>query len=112
MRSGTPRENTERVSAAPTSPVRPAGAAPARPARQAGKATGAWADGDRTPLNHNEEFKQADDGLNVRQRIIEDYSRNGFAAIPGDDLRGRMRWWGLYTQRRPGIDGGKTAKAG
>src|SRR6476646_7908223 len=109
MRSGTPRENTERVSAAPTSPVRPAGAAPARPARQAGKATGAWADGDRTPLNHNEEFKQADDGLNVRQRIIDDYSRNGFAAIPGDDLRGRMRWWGLYTQRRPGIDGGKTA---
>ena len=109
MRAGTPRENTERVSAAPTSPVRPAEAAPARPARQAGKATGAWADGDRTPLNHNEEFKQADDGLNVRQRIIEDYSRNGFAAIPGDDLRGRMRWWGLYTQRRPGIDGGKTA---
>ena len=109
MRSGTRRENTEQVSAAPTSPVRPAGAAPARPARQAGKATGAWADGDRTPLNHNEEFKQADDGLNVRQRIIDDYSRNGFAAIPGDDLRGRMRWWGLYTQRRPGIDGGKTA---
>ncbi|MDP9417663.1 MAG: nitrite/sulfite reductase, partial [Actinomycetota bacterium] len=24
------------------------------------------------------------------------------------DLRGRFRWWGLYTQRRPGIDGGKT----
>jgi hypothetical protein len=20
-----------------------------------------------------------------------------------------MRWWGLYTQRRPGIDGGRTA---
>ena len=82
MRSGTPRENTERVSAAPTSPVRPAGAAPARPARQAGKATGAWADGDRTPLNPNEEFKQADDGLNVRQRIETIYSRNGFASDP------------------------------
>ena len=27
----------------------------------------------------------------------------------GADLRGRMRWWGLYTQRKPGIDGGKTA---
>ncbi|NEE52172.1 nitrite/sulfite reductase, partial [Streptomyces sp. SID8455] len=26
-----------------------------------------------------------------------------------NDLRGRMRWWGLYTQRKPGIDGGKTA---
>ncbi|KRF24891.1 nitrite/sulfite reductase [Phycicoccus sp. Soil803] len=82
---------------------------PIRPQRQAGKATGAWADGDRTPLNANEEFKQADDGLNVRARIEEVYSKEGFASIPGEDLRGRMRWWGLYTQRKPGIDGGKTA---
>ena len=82
---------------------------PTRPQRQAGKATGAWADGDRTPLNPNEEFKAADDGLNVRARIEEVYSREGFASIPGEDLRGRMRWWGLYTQRKPGIDGGKTA---
>ena len=80
-----------------------------RPQRQAGKATGAWADGDRTPLNPNEELKQADDGLNVRARIEEVYSREGFGSIPGEDLRGRMRWWGLYTQRKPGIDGGKTA---
>ncbi|TPG17912.1 nitrite/sulfite reductase [Pedococcus bigeumensis] len=82
---------------------------PTRPQRQAGKATGAWADGDRTPLNANEEFKQADDGLNVRARIEEVYSKEGFASISGEDLRGRMRWWGLYTQRKPGIDGGKTA---
>ena len=80
-----------------------------RPQRQAGKATGAWADGDRTPLNPNEEFKQVDDGLNVRARIEQIYSRDGFASISGEDLRGRMRWWGLYTQRRPGIDGGRTA---
>ncbi len=72
-------------------------------------ATGAWADGDRTPLNPNEAFKQADDGLNVRARIEQIYSKQGFASIPGEDLRGRMRWWGLYTQRKPGIDGGKTA---
>ncbi|MGO4341643.1 nitrite/sulfite reductase [Pedococcus sp. 2YAF34] len=82
---------------------------PTRPQRQTGKATGAWADGDRTPLNANEEFKAADDGLNVRARIEEVYAREGFASIPGEDLRGRMRWWGLYTQRKPGIDGGKTA---
>lgn len=82
---------------------------PTRPQRQAGKATGAWADGDRTPLNPNEEFKAADDGLNVRTRIEEVYAKEGFASIPGEDLRGRMRWWGLYTQRKPGIDGGKTA---
>src|SRR4029453_7128982 len=25
------------------------------------------------------------------------------------DLRTRFRWWGLYTQRKPGIDGGRTA---
>ncbi len=82
---------------------------PARPSRQTDRGSGAWADGDRTPLNANEDFKQRDDGLNVRARIENDYSVNGFASIPAEDLRGRMRWWGLYTQRRPGIDGGKTA---
>ncbi|AQP46275.1 sulfite reductase [Tessaracoccus aquimaris] len=81
--------------------------ATARPTRN--QATGAWAEGDTTPLNANEAFKQDDDGLNVRARIEEVYSKEGFASIPGEDLRGRMRWWGLYTQRRPGIDGGKTA---
>ncbi len=81
--------------------------AAARPRRN--PATGAWADGDTTPLNANEAFKQADDGLNVRARIEEVYSHEGVASISADDLPGRMRWWGLYTQRRPGIDGGKTA---
>jgi sulfite reductase (ferredoxin) len=80
---------------------------PARPTRT--QATGAWADGDRTPLNDNERLKQDDDGLNVRTRILETYAREGFGSIPGDDLRGRFRWWGLYTQRAPGIDGGRTA---
>lgn len=78
-----------------------------RPKRS--QATGAWADGDKTPLNPNEAFKQEDDGLNVRARIEEIYAKEGFGSIPADDLRGRMRWWGLYTQRKPGIDGGKTA---
>ena len=70
---------------------------------------GQWALGSREPLNANEAFKAADDGLSVRERIIEVYSKQGFASIPADDLRGRMRWWGLYTQRRPGIPGGRTA---
>jgi sulfite reductase (ferredoxin) len=70
---------------------------------------GQWALGYREPLNKNEESKRNDDGLNVRQRIIDIYSKYGFASISGDDLRGRVRWWGLYTQRKPGIDGGKTA---
>ena len=31
------------------------------------------------------------------------------ASIDPTDLHGRFRWWGLYTQRKPGIDGGRTA---
>ncbi|HSO03805.1 MAG TPA: hypothetical protein VLQ92_04935, partial [Candidatus Limnocylindrales bacterium] len=78
-------------------------------AARAPRDEGQWALGSTTPLNPNEEFKVADNGLNVRERIETVYSRQGFASIPADDLRGRMRWWGLYTQRRPGIDGGRTA---
>jgi sulfite reductase (ferredoxin) len=70
---------------------------------------GQWALGYHEPLNKNEENKKNDDGLNVRQRIIDIYSRYGFDSIDPADLRGRFRWYGLYTQRRPGIDGGKTA---
>ncbi|MFD5029889.1 nitrite/sulfite reductase [Streptomyces sp. NPDC058220] len=70
---------------------------------------GQWAVGHFTPLNGNEQFKKDDDGLNVRTRIETIYSKAGFDSIDPNDLRGRMRWWGLYTQRKPGIDGGKTA---
>ncbi|MDE0572381.1 nitrite/sulfite reductase [Demequina sp. B12] len=70
---------------------------------------GQWAAGDRTPLNPNEEFKSTGDPLEVRGRIESMYSKWGFWSIPPSDLRGRFRWWGLYTQRRPGIDGGRTA---
>jgi sulfite reductase (ferredoxin) len=79
----------------------------AAPRRKRGE--GQWALGYREPLNKNEENKKNDDGLNVRQRIIDVYSKYGFDSIDPADLRGRMRWYGLYTQRRPGIDGGKTA---
>ena len=73
------------------------------------RSDGQWAKGDRAPLNPNEEIKAAAGGLGVRERVLSTYARGGFASIPGDDLRGRLRWWGLYTQRRPGIDGGRTA---
>ena len=83
---------------------------PARPGTARRKrGEGQWALGYREPLNKNEENKKNDDGLNVRQRIIDVYSKHGFDSIDPADLRGRFRWWGLYTQRRPGIDGGKTA---
>jgi sulfite reductase (ferredoxin) len=81
---------------------------PGRTARQSDRSNGQWAVDGTTPLNPNEEFKAADNGLNVRQRIIDTYSQQGFASIPAEDLNGRMRWWGLYTQRRQGIDGGRT----
>lgn len=79
--------------------------------RKAGRhrGEGQWAVGHHTPLNGNEQFKKDDDGLNVRTRIETIYSKSGFDSIDPNDLRGRMRWWGLYTQRKPGIDGGKTA---
>jgi sulfite reductase (ferredoxin) len=80
---------------------------PSAPRRKRGE--GQWALGYREPLNKNEESKKFDDGLNVRQRIIDIYAKGGFDSIDPADLRGRFRWYGLYTQRRPGIDGGKTA---
>lgn len=70
---------------------------------------GQWALGDREPLNPNERIKLDNDGLLVRQRIIDIYSKTGFAGIDPSDLHGRFRWYGLYTQRRPGIAGGRTA---
>ncbi|MFI2610164.1 nitrite/sulfite reductase [Kitasatospora sp. NPDC018619] len=70
---------------------------------------GQWGMGHYTPLNANEQFKKDDDGLNVRTRIETVYAHRGFDSIDPADLRGRMRWWGLYTQRKEGIDGGKTA---
>jgi sulfite reductase (ferredoxin) len=82
---------------------------PATSAGRSARSNGQWALGEREPLNANEVFKQEDDGLNVRARVEEVYSKQGFASIPGDDLRGRLRWWGMYTQRKPGIDGGRTA---
>jgi sulfite reductase (ferredoxin) len=86
-------------------PTTPASNKPARPKRGEGQ----WKLGHREPLNPNERFKRDDDGLNVRARIENVYSKQGFDSIDPSDLRGRMRWWGLYTQRKPGIDGGRTA---
>jgi sulfite reductase (ferredoxin) len=90
-------------------PAPGATATPRQPATRRKRGEGQWALGYREPLNKNEENKKNDDGLNVRQRIIDVYSKQGFDSIDPADLRGRFRWFGLYTQRRPGIDGGKTA---
>ncbi|GAA3458630.1 nitrite/sulfite reductase [Saccharothrix longispora] len=72
------------------------------------RSQGQWALGQREALNSNEKMKADENPLLVRERIERVYAREGFAAIHPDDLRGRFRWWGLYTQRKPGIDGGRT----
>ncbi|UWF77435.1 MULTISPECIES: nitrite/sulfite reductase [Microbacterium] len=81
-----------------------------RTARVPTKPHGQWKVDGTEPLNANEEFKLADNGLNVRERIETIYAKGGFSSIDPTDLHGRFRWWGLYTQRKPGIDGGRTAQ--
>lgn len=66
---------------------------------------GQWALGSLDPLNPNEELKRDDPALNVRARILDTYSKQGFDSIDKTDLRGRFRWMGLYTQRAQGYDG-------
>ncbi|KRC60534.1 sulfite reductase [Agromyces sp. Root81] len=90
-------------------PNRPAARAGERPPRPASRPHGQWKVDGTTPLNGNEEWKQVDNGLSVRDRIERVYSKGGFASIDPTDLHGRFRVWGLYTQRKPGIDGGRTA---
>src|SRR5688500_18650734 len=85
----------------------PAARPTARPRTARGE--GQWALGHREPLNPNERSKKDDIGLNVRARIESIYAHRGFDSIDPADLRGRFRWWGLYTQRKPGIEGGRTA---
>src|SRR5919112_3654239 len=75
----------------------------------AARGQGQWALGYREPLNANEQSKKDSSPLTVKQRILDIYSKGGFESIDGGDLRGRFRWYGLYTQRAEGIAGGKTA---
>ncbi|MCW2715008.1 MAG: sir [Frankiales bacterium] len=70
---------------------------------------GQWALGYREPLNANEQAKKDSNPLTVKDRIVNIYAKGGFDSIDGGDLRGRFRWFGLYTQRADGIPGGKTA---
>jgi sulfite reductase (ferredoxin) len=79
-----------------------------RPPR-GGRSNGQWKVDGHEPLNAVEVFKKESHPLGVRERIETIYARDGFDSIDPDDLHGRFRWWGLYTQRKQGIDGGRTA---
>ncbi len=84
---------------------------PVRQKRLDKRAQGQWALGYREPLNVAERVKADDDGLKVRERILSTYALHGFRSIDKADLRARFRWWGLYTQRKPGVPAGKTGSA-
>ncbi|WP_459549797.1 nitrite/sulfite reductase [Nocardia sp. X0981] len=100
MTSSTDADPTAKSEARPARPTR---ARTGKPVRR--RAEGQWALGYREPLNPNEQSKKDDNPLNVRTRIENIYSKNGFDSIDKGDLRGRFRWWGLYTQREQGYDG-------
>ena len=47
----------------------------------------------------------------MRERIERVFAPGGFRSIGKQDLRNRMRWWGLYTQRKQGVPGERTGSA-
>src|ERR671918_771447 len=75
------------------------------------KGQGQWALGYREPLNGAEQIKKEAEPLEVRERIERIFAPGGFRSIGKQDLRNRMRWWGLYTQRKQGVPGERTGSA-
>ena len=84
---------------------------PAQQTSHRPRGEGQWALGYHEPLNTAEQIKKDDDGLNVRERIDRIFAPGGFRSIGKQDLRSRMRWWGLYTQRTQGVPGERTGSA-
>ncbi|HSL10409.1 MAG TPA: nitrite/sulfite reductase [Actinomycetota bacterium] len=84
----------------------------ARPVRRPRpRGEGQWALGYREPLNAAEQAKKEGAPLEVRERIDRIFAPGGFRSISKQDLRNRMRWWGLYTQRKQGVPGDRTGSA-
>ncbi len=84
----------------------PTSAPPPRQPRRRGE--GQWALGYHEPLNPAEQIKKEGAPLDVRERIERIFAPGGFRSISKQDLRSRMRWWGLYTQRKQGVPGERT----
>ena len=72
---------------------------------------GQWALGYHEPLNGAEQIKKEAEPLEVRERIERIFAPGRFRSIGKQDLRNRMRWWGLYTQRKQGVPGERTGSA-
>ena len=77
--------------------------APTKPRSK--KPEGQWLIDGSTPLNHDEEIKQESPVLDVKQRVIDVYSKGGFDSIDREDLDPRFKWLGLYTQRKQNLGG-------
>ncbi|SDL96181.1 sulfite reductase (ferredoxin) [Corynebacterium mycetoides] len=69
------------------------------------KPEGQWLIDGTAPLNHDEELKQLEPVMAVKQRVIDIYSKQGFASIPPEDLAPRFKWLGMYTQRKQNLGG-------
>ncbi|WP_165165039.1 nitrite/sulfite reductase [Corynebacterium qintianiae] len=72
---------------------------------RAKKPEGQWLIDGTSPLNHDEELKQLEPVMQVKQRVIDTYSKQGFASIPPEDLAPRFKWLGMYTQRKQNLGG-------
>jgi sulfite reductase (ferredoxin) len=72
---------------------------------------GQWGLGYHEPLNTAEQVKKEGEPLAVRERIDRIFAPGGFRSISKADLRNRMRWWGLYTQRKQGVPAERTGSA-
>lgn len=80
--------------------------APTKTAKpRAKKPQGQWLIDGTAPLNHDEEIKQASPVLDVKQRVIDTYSKGGIDSIDREDLYPRFKWLGLYTQRKQNLGG-------
>ena len=87
-------------------------AASARPARAARKPKpeGQWKIDGTEPLNHTEVVKREEAAFEVKQRIIDIYSKQGFSSIAPDDIAPRFKWLGIYTQRKQDLGGELTGQ--
>lgn len=79
--------------------------APTKPRTRPKKPEGQWLIDGSAPLNHDEEIKQESRVLDVKQRVIDTYSKGGFDSIDREDLYPRFKWLGLYTQRKQNLGG-------
>ena len=77
---------------------------------RAKKPEGQWRIDGTDPLNHDEELKQREPVMEVKQRVIDTYAKGGFDSIDREDLYPRFKWLGLYTQRKQNLGGEHTGE--